>query len=230
MSELKEPKEGTPFAMAAFECPSNGMHGMYQWTRIRTRLDAVRQSLLAEVEQWRQTGAEQTELLRAKHDASVTSCIHHLNQQEERIKLKAPDGASVGPMGSNACDWEATIFGPSDSDWDGGMFSAELVFPPDFPESPPYVRYTTPVFHPQISPSGVPYLRSLLMWHCCEPKERTIASLIGQLIKLLKDDPSPEPATHLNLEAANLRFSRSEADRMEYKKRVKRCVQRSVDG
>jgi len=86
------------------------------------------------------------------------------------------------------------------------------------------------MFHPQISPAGVPYLRSVLMWHCCEPKERTVASLISQLIGLLRADPSPEPATHLNLEAANLRFSRSADEQKEYKKRVKRCVQRSVDG
>ena len=50
------------------------------------------------------------------------------------------------------------------------LAQVELVFPPDFPEAPPYVRFTTDMFHPHISPSGVPYLRTLLMWHCCEPK------------------------------------------------------------
>jgi len=230
MSERKELKDGTAFKMMPFECPSNGMHGSYQWAKTRSRLEAIGAALVAEVEGWRKTGAEQTLMLREKHDASVTSCVHHLHQQEERIKLEAPDGASVGPTSSNACVWEATIFGPAESSWEGGMFSVELVFPPDFPESPPYICFHTSMFHPQISPAGVPYLRSVLMWHCCEPKERTVASLISQLIGLLRADPSPEPATHLNLEAANLRFSRSADEQKEYKKRVKRCVQRSVDG
>ena len=104
------------------------------------------------------------------------------------------------------------------------------VFPPDFPDSPPFVRFLTEMFHPHISPSGLPYLRSLLMWHCCEPKERTVGGLLKQLVVLLTEDPSPEPVTHLNVEAAELYFSRSPDEKKEYKRRVKRTVQRSVDG
>ena len=37
-------------------------------------------------------------------------------------------------------------------------------------------------------------------------------------------------AVHLNLDAAALHFSRSDDDRKEYKKEVKKRVQRSVDG
>ena len=54
---------------------------------------------------------------------------------------------------------------------------------------------------------GVPYLRQLVTWHCCEPKERTLHAMLTALVKLLACDPSPEPATHLNPEAASLRFS-----------------------
>jgi len=68
------------------------------------------------------------------------------------------------------------------------------------------------------------------MWHCCEPRERTIGGLLAGLVRLLSVDPCPEPATHLNLEAAGLLFSRSDDDRKEYKRRVKKCVQRSMDG
>ena len=110
------------------------------------------------------------------------------------------------------------------------MFAVEFVFPPDFPESPPFVRFTSDMYHPQISPSGVPYLRSLLMWHACEPRERTIASLLGQMLKLLEAPPSPEPASHLNLEAAALCFSRSDDERTQFRRQVQRRVERSMDG
>lgn len=50
------------------------------------------------------------------------------------------------------------------------------------------------------------------------------------LVGLLASDPSPEPATHLNLEAASLAFSRSDDGKKEYKKQVKKRVQRSMDG
>ena len=230
MSERKDLKDGKPFKMMPFECSTNGMSGSFQWAKIRTRLESLRARLHEEVEEWRTVGAAQTQMLREKHDASVNSCIHYLRQQEERIKNEAPNGASIGPCSANACVWEATIFGPSDTLWDGGMFAAEVVFPPDFPESPPYVRFTTPLVHPQISPAGLPYLRSLVMWHCCEPKERSVGGLLSQLIALLQSDPSPEPTTHLNPEAAALYFSRSDDDKKEYRRQVKKCVQRSMDG
>ena len=47
---------------------------------------------------------------------------------------------------------------------------------------------------------------------------------------LLLDHPSPEPATHLNPEAAALAFSRSDDEKKEYKRQVKKLVQRSMDG
>lgn len=230
MERRKEVKDGTQFKMMPFEAASNGMYGTYAWAKIKARLEVLSGRLAAELDEWRRVGVEQTMLLREKHDASVNNCIHHLRQQEERIKAETPEGASIGPSASNKCVWEATLFGPAESQWDGGMYSIEIVFPPNYPEAPPFVRFLTPIFHPQVSPSGIPYLRTLLMWHCCGPKERTIGQLVSGLIQLLANDPSPEPVTHVNLHAAQLRFSRDDAERAEYRKQVRRCVQRSVDG
>ena len=110
------------------------------------------------------------------------------------------------------------------------MFQVELVFPPDFPDAPPYVHFLTPMFHPHISPFGVPYLRSLIMWSNLEPRDRSVSALLTALVGLLALDPSPEPATHLNPEAAALVFSRSDDEKKEYKRQVKKRVQRSMDG
>jgi ubiquitin-protein ligase len=110
------------------------------------------------------------------------------------------------------------------------MFQVELVFPPDFPDAPPYVHFLTPMFHPHISPLGVPYLRILIMWNNLEPRDKSVSSLLTALVGLLALDPSPEPATHLNPEAASLAFSRSDDDKKEYKRQVKKRVQRSMDG
>ena len=68
------------------------------------------------------------------------------------------------------------------------------------------------------------------MWNTLEPRDKSIASLLQGLINVLALDPSPEPATHLNTEAATLAFSRSDDDRKEYKRQVKKRVQRSMDG
>jgi len=68
------------------------------------------------------------------------------------------------------------------------------------------------------------------MWNALEPRERSVSSLLVALVNLLGADPSPEPATHLNPEAAALVFSRSDDDKREYKRQVKKRVQRSTDG
>lgn len=55
--------------------------------------------------------------------------------------------------------WDAMISGPEDSLWEGGslgclllrlggMFKLYIRFPEDYPSSPPSVRFTTPIFHP----------------------------------------------------------------------------------
>jgi ubiquitin-protein ligase len=215
--------------MMPFECASNGMTGSFHWSKIRSRLQQIHQTLSAEVDDWRRQGAEQTQMLKECHDAAVCSCVHHLTQQGERIRRDVPDGASIGADPANACVWTATLFGPSDGFWDGGMFTVELVFPPDFPDAPPVVRFLTPIVHPQINGQGVPYLRALLMWPYADQKERSVAAIMRQLVELLSQEPSPEPATHINSEAAALYFSRADEERREYKRRVKRCVQRSMD-
>jgi len=57
-----------------------------------------------------------------------------------------------------------------------------------------------------------------------------VSHLLDQLVRLLSTEPSPEPATHLNPEAAALCFSRSADDHKEYRRQVKRKVERSMDG
>ena len=68
------------------------------------------------------------------------------------------------------------------------------------------------------------------MWNTLEPRDKSVGALLQALINVLALDPSPEPTTHLNVEAATLAFSRSDDDRKEYKRHVKKCVQRSMDG
>jgi len=50
------------------------------------------------------------------------------NPKQERVERETPDGVSVGVDDANVCVWVATIFGPAETLWDGGMFQVELVF------------------------------------------------------------------------------------------------------
>lgn len=44
--------------------------------------------------------------------------------------------------------WNAVIFGPEGTIWDGGVFRLTMEFSEDYPNKAPVVKFKTRLFHP----------------------------------------------------------------------------------
>ncbi|XP_036093983.1 ubiquitin-conjugating enzyme E2 G2 isoform X1 [Rousettus aegyptiacus] len=83
------------------------------------------------------------------------TALKRLMAEYKQLTLNPPEGIVAGPMNEeNFFEWEALIMGPEDTCFEFGVFPAILSFPLDYPLSPPKMRFTCEMFHPNIYPDG----------------------------------------------------------------------------
>jgi len=113
--------------------------------------------------------------------------IKRLQKELKEIEHDPPPNCSAGPIDDNMYQWTATIFGPTDSPYSGGTFFLTINFSNDYPFTPPKFKFTTPIYHPNISIDGTICLDILKsQWS----PALTVAKVLLSICSLL-DDPNP---------------------------------------
>uniref|UniRef100_A0A4W4GV75 Nuclear factor NF-kappa-B p105 subunit n=1 Tax=Electrophorus electricus TaxID=8005 RepID=A0A4W4GV75_ELEEL len=101
-----------------------------------------------------------------------------------------PAQCSAGPVGDDLFHWQATIMGPNDSPYQGGVFFLTIHFPTDYPFKPPKVAFTTRIYHPNINSNGsicLDILRS--QWSPALTISKVLLSICSLLCDPNPDDP-----------------------------------------
>uniref|UniRef100_A0A4W5LCI5 Ubiquitin-conjugating enzyme E2D 2 (UBC4/5 homolog, yeast) n=1 Tax=Hucho hucho TaxID=62062 RepID=A0A4W5LCI5_9TELE len=115
--------------------------------------------------------------------------IHTGNYSVLKIQQRITQ-CSAGPVGDDMFHWQATIMGPNDSPYQGGVFFLTIHFPTDYPFKPPKVAFTTRIYHPNINSNGsicLDILRS--QWSPALTISKVLLSICSLLCDPNPDDP-----------------------------------------
>ncbi|XP_039253743.1 ubiquitin-conjugating enzyme E2 J1-like [Styela clava] len=69
--------------------------------------------------------------------------VKRLMREAQELK-DATEQYSAQPLDDNLFEWHFTFRGPSDSDFDGGMYHGRIILPPEYPMKPPSIMLLTP--------------------------------------------------------------------------------------
>lgn len=94
--------------------------------------------------------------------------------------------------------WNATIMGPTDSPYAGGVFMVKIHFPVDYPFKPPKVEFTTRLYHPNVNAHGSICLDILKdQWSPALTISKVLLSICSLLTDPNPDDPLVPEIAHL---------------------------------
>ncbi|UYV63377.1 K02A2.6-like [Cordylochernes scorpioides] len=131
------------------------------------------------------------------------------------LQKDPPFGVSATPDEKNIFRWVAIIFGPKNTPFENGTFNLTMEFTEEYPNKPPAVKFTTPMFHPNVYADGSICLDIL------QNKWSPTYDVIGILTSIQGLLDSPNPNSPANSVAAQL----YQQNKQEYEKRVRAMVE-----
>ncbi|ORD99211.1 UBC15 [Hepatospora eriocheir] len=146
----------------------------------------------------------------SRNDKSRSSAYLHSDFKRINECKNTLQYFSIGLIDDNLFEWEVVLFGPKDSLHESAIYRAKMSFPSNYPDAPPSFKFTSKMWHPNISADGTVCISIL---HKAGNDEfgyesiderwlpvRTPETVILSIISLLHE---PNPDSPANIEAAN---------------------------
>jgi len=113
-----------------------------------------------------------------------------IHRELKDARRDPPTNCSAGPESDDLFHWSATITGPGDSVYEGGVFMLDIRFPTDYPFKPPRVKFRTKIFHPNVNADGGICLDILKdQWSPALTISKVLLSICSLLTDPNPDDP-----------------------------------------
>ena len=77
--------------------------------------------------------------------------LDRLRKELADVMKDTDSGVTAEPVLDNMQHLKATIKGPMDSPYEGGVFQVDIVIPDSYPFEPPKCKFVTRVWHPNVS-------------------------------------------------------------------------------
>lgn len=123
--------------------------------------------------------------------------LKRIQKELNDLQRDPPASCSAGPVGEDLFHWQATITGPNDSPYHGGLFFLSVHFPTDYPFKPPKVAFTTKIYHPNINSNGSICLDILrTQWSPALTVSKVLLSICSLLCDPNPDDPLVPDIAH----------------------------------
>lgn len=128
--------------------------------------------------------------------------MKRLKQEYKSICKDINTFYSISPSEDDFLKWDFMVIGPPDTIYEGGMFSGYIVFPSNYPISPPIVYFNN-IIHPNVYDDGKVCISILHegvdSWGYEKSYERwtpthTVDSIMTSIISMLSDPNFESPA------------------------------------
>lgn len=133
------------------------------------------------------------------------TCINRLMKDIDAFRTNNNSNVSAGPSSDdNLYKWTATIIGPEDSPYSGGIFKLQIDIPTDYPFKPPTVRFLTRIYHPNITSAPISEGGGSICLDTLKSNWSPALSILKVLLSISSLLTDPNPNDPLEAEIASI--------------------------